>query len=103
MRVISNTRWTVSDPRTSASSRPEPARRRSARATDREAAGVQELEPAQVEHDPPHPVLGGQAADLLVEGGGAGQVKFSGERDQRIAGARQRRVEGEGGHLDREA
>ena len=103
MRVISNTRWTVSEPRTSSRSRPAPLEPAGRERDHAQPAGVEEREPAEVEHDPPHVVVRGQPADLLVEGRGAGQVELSGKRDQRVAGARERRFEGEGGHLDREA
>ena len=67
MRVIANTRWTASAPRTSTSARsaaPQPAL---GERDQPQPARVHELELAQVEHDPADAVLAGQPVDLLVE------------------------------------
>ena len=67
MRVISNTRCTVSAPLTSANRRPDSRARMSASTTEPQPAGVHELEAAQVEDDRRELRLFGEAVELGLQ------------------------------------
>ena len=97
MRVISNTRWTVSVPLTSDEAAARFARTHVSEHNQPQPAGVHELELAEVEHERAQLRLGRQAVELVLEQGGAGQVEFAGRGDDGD-GPVPRRLEVEVGH-----
>ena len=82
MRVISNTRCTVSGPAHEREPAARLARPHVGEHDRAQPAGVHELESAQVEHHGAEVGIGGQALELGLERGGAGEVELAGRRDR---------------------